>query len=114
MKPKKFTKPFSIVEQIHKSLSDAILNQELQPGTPLTEMTPQGWFGVSLAPIRDIISVLESEDLVGVNAFKEKYVRRYTGERGKKSAPCRAAGKVFPPVLQTAGQAANNSTSCWG
>jgi len=80
MKPKKFTKPFSVVEQIHKSLSDAILNQELQPGTPLTEMELQGWFGVSRAPIREAIRMLESEGLVVVNAFKKKYVRKLTNE----------------------------------
>ena len=78
MKPKKFTKPFSIVEQIHKSLSDAILNQELQPGTPLTEIELQEWFGVSRAPIREAIRMLESEGLVVVNAFKKKYVRKLT------------------------------------
>ena len=78
MKPKKFTKPFSIVEQIHKSLSDAILNQELQPGTPLTEIELQQWFGVSRAPIREAIRKLESEGLVVVNAFKKKYVRKLT------------------------------------
>ena len=78
MKPKKFTKPFSIVEQIHKSLSDAILNQELQPGTPLTEIELQEWFGVSRAPIREAIRKLESEGLVVVNAFKKKYVRKLT------------------------------------
>ena len=80
MKPKKFTKPFSIVEQIHKSLSDAILNQELQPGTPLTEIELQQWFGVSRAPIREAIRLLESEGLVVVNAFKKKYVRKLTHE----------------------------------
>ncbi|MGA3117538.1 MAG: hypothetical protein ABSF90_24265 [Syntrophobacteraceae bacterium] len=50
MKPKKFTKPFSVVEQIRKSLPDAILNQRLRPGTPFSEMELQGWFGVSRAP----------------------------------------------------------------
>src|SRR5208283_3952113 len=80
MKPKKFTKPFSVVEQIYKSLSDAILNQELQPGTPLTEMELQQWFGVSRAPIREAIRMLESEGLVVVNAFKKKYVRKITNE----------------------------------
>jgi len=80
MKHKKFTKPFSIVEQIHKSLSDAILNQELQPGTPLTEIELQEWFGVSRAPIREAIRLLESEGLVVVNAFKKKYVRKLTHE----------------------------------
>ncbi len=80
MKLNKFTKPFSIVEQIHKSLSNAILNQELQPGTPLTEIELQEWFGVSRAPIREAIRLLESEGLVVVNAFKKKYVRKLTHE----------------------------------
>jgi len=80
MKPKKFNKPFSVVEQIHKSLSDAILNQELQPGTLLTEMALQEWFCVSRAPIREAIRMLESEGLVVVNAFKKKYVRKLTPE----------------------------------
>lgn len=73
---KKFTKPISIVEQIHKSLSDAILNQELKPGTPLTEIELQEWFGVSRAPIREAIRLLESEGLVVVSAFKKKSVRK--------------------------------------
>ncbi len=80
MKPKKFSKPYSVVQQIHKSLSDAILNQELLPGTPLTEMELQEWFGVSRAPIREAIRMLESEGLVVVNAFKKKYVRKLTPE----------------------------------
>lgn len=80
MKPKEFTKPSSIVEQIHKSLSEAIINQELKPGTPLTEMELQQWFGVSRAPIREAIRLLESEGLVVVNAFKKKYVRKLTNE----------------------------------
>ncbi|MGO9019778.1 MAG: hypothetical protein ACLQVJ_15665 [Syntrophobacteraceae bacterium] len=50
MKPKKFTKPFSVVAHIGKSLPDAILNQEPQPETPFTETVLQGWFGVSRAP----------------------------------------------------------------
>lgn len=80
LKPKKFPRPISIVEQIHKSLSDAILNQELKPGTPLTEAEIQEWFGVSRAPIREAIRLLESEGLVVVNAFKKKYVRKLSHE----------------------------------
>jgi DNA-binding GntR family transcriptional regulator len=80
MKPKKFNKPFSVVEQIHKSLSDAILNQELQPGTLLTEMALQEWFCVSRAPIREAIRLLESEGLIVVNSFKKKYVRKLAHE----------------------------------
>ncbi len=80
MKPIEFTKPSSIVEQIHKSLLEAISNHELEPGTPLTEAQLQKWFGVSRAPIREAIRLLESEGLVVVNAFKKKYVRKYTSE----------------------------------
>lgn len=76
----KFAKPSSIVQQIHKALSDAILNQELKPGAPITEMELQEWFGVSRAPIREAIRMLQSEGLVVVNAFKKKYVRRISKE----------------------------------
>jgi DNA-binding GntR family transcriptional regulator len=80
VKPKEFTKPSSVVEQIHRSLSEAILNHELKPGTALTEAQLQEWFGVSRAPIREAIRLLESEGLVVVNAFKKKYVRKYSKE----------------------------------
>ncbi len=76
MKPQNITKPSTVVEQIHKSLSAAILNQELKPGTPLKEVELQQWFGVSRAPIREAIRLLESEGLVVVNAYKKKYVRK--------------------------------------
>ncbi len=80
MKPKNITRPSTVVEQIHKALSTAILNQELKPGTLLKEMELQQWFGVSRAPIREAIRLLESEGLVVVNAFKKKYVRKLSHE----------------------------------
>ncbi len=80
MKPKNITRPSTVVEQIHKALSTAILNQELKPGTPLKEMELQQWFGVSRAPIREAIRLLESEGLVVVKAFKKKYVRKLSRE----------------------------------
>ena len=43
-------------------------------------MELQEWFGVSRAPIREAIRMLESEGLVVVNAFKKKYVRKLTHE----------------------------------
>ncbi len=72
IKPKEITKPTSIVDQIHKALSRAILNQELKPGDPITEAELQEGFGVSRAPIREAIRMLESEGLVVVNAFKNQ------------------------------------------
>lgn len=80
MKPENLTRPSSVVAQIYKSLSRAILYQELKPGTPLTEAELQDWFGVSRAPIREAIRLLESEGLVVVNAFKKKYVRKLSPE----------------------------------
>jgi DNA-binding GntR family transcriptional regulator len=80
MKPRNVEKPSSVVEQIYRSLSKAILNQELEPGTPLTEAELQEWYGVSRAPIREAIRLLESEGLVVVNAFKKKYVRKLSHE----------------------------------
>ena len=80
MKPKNITRPSTVVEQIHKALSTAILNQELKPGTLLKEVELQQWFGVSRAPIREAIRLLESEGLVVVNAFKKKYVRKLSRE----------------------------------
>lgn len=80
IKPKDITKPSSLAEQIHKALSRAILNQELKPGDPITEAELQEWFGVSRAPIREAIRMLESEGLIVVNAFKKKYVRKLTRE----------------------------------
>jgi DNA-binding GntR family transcriptional regulator len=75
-----FSKPFSLVQQIHQALSKAILTGELKPGTPLKESELQKWFGVSRAPIREAIRLLESEGLIVVKAFKEKYVRRLSPE----------------------------------
>ena len=80
MKPSQFTKPTSIVEQIYRSLAKAIQDAELKPGTPLTEVELQEWFGVSRAPIREAIRLLESDGLIVVNAFKKKYVRKLTSE----------------------------------
>ena len=73
-----FSKPRSMVDQIYKDLGRAIARGDLAPGTLLKETELQGWFGVSRAPIREAIRLLESDDLVVVDAYKTKYVRIVT------------------------------------
>jgi len=66
----KFSKPRSMVDQIHHSMRNAIAKGTLNPGQVLKEKELQGWFGVSRAPIREAIRLLEAERLVEVDAYK--------------------------------------------
>lgn len=74
----RFLKPQSVVNQIYKDLGRAIAKGELPPGMPLKEAELQDWFGVSRAPIREAIRMLQADDLVIIDEFKKKYVRQIT------------------------------------
>jgi DNA-binding GntR family transcriptional regulator len=97
-----FSKPSSMVHQIHQALSKAILSGELRPGTPLKETDLQKWFGVSRAPIREAIRLLESEGLVIVKAFKEKYVRKLAPEELRETFTVLACLEGFAALLAAA------------
>ncbi len=56
------------------------MDGSLAPGIPLRETDLQELFGVSRAPIREAIRLLEADRLVVVSAYKQKYVRRITRE----------------------------------
>ena len=73
-----FSKPRSMVDQIYHSMRKAIAKGTLYPGQDLKEKELQKWFGVSRAPIREAIRLLEAERLVEVDAYKGKYVRHIT------------------------------------
>jgi len=73
-----FSKPRSMVDQIYRDLGHAIAKGELLPGTPLKETELQEWFGVSRAPIREAIRLLEADGVVIVDAYKKKHVRHIT------------------------------------
>lgn len=73
-----FERPRSLVDQIYKTLGRAIARGELAPGQVLKEVELQKAFHVSRAPIREAIRLLEADDLVVVDAFKKKYVRKVT------------------------------------
>ena len=71
-------KPRSMVDQIYHALSDAIVSGKLKPGTLIKELELKKTFGVSRAPIREAVRLLEAKGLLVVDAYKKKYVRRIT------------------------------------
>ncbi|MEW5913461.1 MAG: GntR family transcriptional regulator [Thermodesulfobacteriota bacterium] len=73
-------KPGSLVEQLYRTICDAIMDGSLAPGHPLREADLQKHFSVSRAPIREAIRLLEADRLVVVSAYKRKYVRKITRE----------------------------------
>jgi len=73
-----FPKPKSLVDQIYLSLSEAISRGALEPGHILAEQELEKNFGVSRAPIREAIRLLEADGLVVVTAYKKKCVRQLT------------------------------------
>ncbi|HEC62634.1 MAG TPA: GntR family transcriptional regulator [bacterium] len=73
-----FGRPVPLVKQIYHSLAEAIAKGDLPPGQLLKEVDLQQAFGVSRAPIREAIRLLEAEGLVVVDAYKKKYVRNIT------------------------------------
>ncbi|MBU1275518.1 MAG: GntR family transcriptional regulator [Proteobacteria bacterium] len=75
-----FSKPKSMVDQIYLSISKAITTGILEPGCRLVEQDLQKDFGVSRAPIREAIRLLEADGLVVVDAYTKKYVRNLTRE----------------------------------
>lgn len=73
-------KPGSVVQQVYRTICDAIMDGSLAPGQPLKEQELQQHFEVSRAPIREAIRLLEADRLVVVSAYKRKYVRKITYE----------------------------------
>jgi len=82
-----FLKPSSMVDQIYRDLGRSIAKGELPPGMILKETELQKWFGVSRAPIREAIRLLEANGLVVVDAYKKKFVRHVTREYLKEVIP---------------------------
>ena len=71
-------KNMSIREQSLDTLREAILSGELKPGQALTEMDLSGQLGVSRAPIREALRILNSEGLVETIPYHGTTVRRLT------------------------------------
>ena len=86
-----FAKPLTLVDQIYKSLGRAIAKGHIRTGQLLKETDLQKAFGVSRAPIREALRMLESDDLVVVDAYKKKYVRPITRKYIEDLIPVMAA-----------------------
>ncbi len=71
-------KNMSIREQSLDTLREAILSGELKPGQALTEMDLSRQLGVSRAPIREALRILNSEGLVETIPYHGTTVRRLT------------------------------------
>ncbi len=73
-----FSKPQPLVDQIKDDLSMAIVKGDILPGQQLKEVELQKWFGVSRAPVREALRLLQGDGLIIVDNFKKRYVRRIT------------------------------------
>ncbi len=71
-------KNLSIREQSLDTLREAILSGELKPGQALTETDLARQLGVSRAPIREALRILNSEGLVETIPYHGTTVRRLT------------------------------------
>lgn len=78
MKQNNFSKPRSLVDQIKHDLCAAIEKGDLPPGQQLKEIELQKWFGVSRAPIREALRLLQGDGLIILDDYKKRYVRRIT------------------------------------
>ena len=102
MEQKKFSKPRSLVDQIKHDLCIAIEKGELPPGQQLKEVELQKWFGVSRAPIREALRLLQGDGLIILDNYKKRYVRRIT----KKDIE-----EIFPVMASLEGLAAGCAAS---
>ena len=106
-----FRKPKSMVDQIYISLSNAITSGALDPGCRLVEQELQKDFGVSRAPIREAIRLLEADGLVVVDAYKKKHVRNLTREDLVDNIPVLACLESLAARLAAARITKSKSTS---
>ena len=102
MKQNNFSKPRSLVDQIKNDLCDAIEKGALMPGQQLKEVELQKWFGVSRAPIREALRLLQGDGLITMDDYKKRCVRRIT----KKDIQ-----EIFPVMASLEGLAAGCAAS---
>jgi len=82
--------PVSLVEQITKFLTTAILEGKLENGQPLVESEIQRRFGISRSPIRESFRILEQNGLVVIIPRKGTFVRKITRKDIEEHFPIRA------------------------
>lgn len=102
-----FSRPRSLVDQVRRDLRDAIVKGVLHPGQQIKELELQQLFGVSRAPIREALRVLEAEGLIAVDDHKKRIVRQLTQKDLSEILPVLAsleglAASLAAPILQKA------------
>ncbi len=102
MKQNNFSKPRSLVDQIKHDLCAAIEKGDLLPGQQLKEVELQKWFGVSRAPIREALRLLQGDGLIIMDDYKKRCVRKIT----KKDIE-----EIFPVMACLEGLAAGCAAS---
>ena len=82
--------PSLIVEQVTKTLTDAILEGVLKGGDKLIEAELQKKFGISRSPIREAFRMLEKNGLVEMYPRKGTFVKKITVKDVEENFPVRA------------------------
>jgi len=93
--------PLSLVEQITKFLTDAIMEGKLESGQRLVESELQRIFRISRSPIRESFRVLEKNGFVINVPRKGAFVRKITQKDIEESFPIRALLEGFAARLAT-------------
>jgi DNA-binding GntR family transcriptional regulator len=70
--------PRSLMEDIARHLSDAIIEGRIHPGQPIVESELQRALGVSRAPLREALLKLEGQGLVKIVPRKGAFIRSMT------------------------------------
>ncbi len=91
--------PVSLVEQITKFLTTAIMEGKLASGQPLVENEIQRRFGISRSPIRESFRILEKNGLVVSIPRKGTFVRQITRKDIEENFPIRAMLEGFAAQL---------------
>jgi len=82
----------------------AIAKGELLPGQQIKETEIQDWFKVSRAPVREALRLLQGDNLIVVDNFKKRWVRRITKKNLEELFPVMAcleglAAGIAAPVM---------------
>ena len=91
--------PVSLVEQITKFLTDAIMEGKIENGQRLGESELQRRFGISRSPIRESFRILEKNGLVITVPRKGTFVRKITRKDIEENFPIRALLEGFAARL---------------
>ena len=97
-------RPAGLVEEVARTLTEAIIEGKLKEGDRLVEGRLQERFGISRSPIREALRGLEKDGFVEMVPRKGAFVRKVSGKDVQENFPIRAclegfAAKLAAPLL---------------